>query len=360
VLSPSSTVALALVKERYNMQDAGGDPLLRDFEQRGAVNYAQEHLTYLLALIDDAQKAGRNAALGARPSEASYGFLVQLLWCRGVGSIQERFEEAANVVRSRLYEVRQQSIETPLGTFATAAEGVIALWKEFLSGLVQSDDLNVCFDALLRSGGDDVFRSVANAELRHLGRRGWDFCRVVRAHLLNDRLDSTEPHPGLNQSAETLELYKHLSKNPAFRESAESFRGDYEWVGQDLGLQQLQAEFDLEFSKLSSKDFSGPSEQDEPTSINVERVGMASVSPSREKAYRQYTQAVGNNPTQLNGATDYEVYDWLKEHSEGEPLPTFSTWSKYLREARKHYGNNKNTPRRGRATGKSIVRSNEI
>jgi hypothetical protein len=82
--------------------------------------------------------------------------------------------------------------------------------------------------------------------------------------------------------------------------------------------------------------------------------------PSREKAFRQYLQAVSNNPTQLNGATDREVYDWLEVHSEGERLPRFDTWSRYLREARDHYSAQKNTARTGRVTGKSVVSEDEI
>jgi hypothetical protein len=82
--------------------------------------------------------------------------------------------------------------------------------------------------------------------------------------------------------------------------------------------------------------------------------------PSREKAYRQYLDAVAKNPTQLNDETDRKVYDWLEEHAEGEALPVFGTWSKYLREARKHYQTNKHTARHGRETGKTVVRQDRI
>jgi hypothetical protein len=82
--------------------------------------------------------------------------------------------------------------------------------------------------------------------------------------------------------------------------------------------------------------------------------------PAREKAYRQYLDAVEKNPTLLSEATDREVYDWLQEHAEGEQLPTYATWSKYVREGRNHYGTSKHTPRTGRPTGKSVVRRDDI
>jgi hypothetical protein len=82
--------------------------------------------------------------------------------------------------------------------------------------------------------------------------------------------------------------------------------------------------------------------------------------PSHEKAYRQYKDATDKNPTQLNGATDREVYEWLQKHAEDEKLPSLDSWARYLRNARRHYGDQKNTPRAGRPTGKSVVRKDEI
>jgi len=85
------------------------------------------------------------------------------------------------------------------------------------------------------------------------------------------------------------------------------------------------------------------------------------LAPSHEIAFRQYLDAVEKNPTQLNGATDREVYDWLGNHVEaGEELPSFATWSRYLRKARDFYDAQKNTPRAGRAPGKSVVRQDQI
>jgi hypothetical protein len=86
----------------------------------------------------------------------------------------------------------------------------------------------------------------------------------------------------------------------------------------------------------------------------------ATVSPSRLKAYQQYTWAIKQNPA-LDGGTDREVYDWLSEHlDDGEQLPTFATWGRYVRKARTAHGTGKNTSRRGRQTGRSIVHPDEI
>src|SRR5262249_4638314 len=65
-------------------------------------------------------------------------------------------------------------------------------------------------------------------------------------------------------SAETLQLYQHLSENSDFREKAASFQGRYRWIQYDFDLVTMSQELKWEFANLSSEDFSGPSEQDEP------------------------------------------------------------------------------------------------
>jgi hypothetical protein len=88
---------------------------------------------------------------------------------------------------------------------------------------------------------------------------------------------------------------------------------------------------------------------------------VAKLAPSRMKAYGQYLDAMVKNPTELNGATDRVVYDWLKRHlEEDETLPTFATWSRYVRDAREFYETQKNLPRAGRLPGKSVVREDQI
>jgi hypothetical protein len=83
------------------------------------------------------------------------------------------------------------------------------------------------------------------------------------------------------------------------------------------------------------------------------------LSPSRHKAYGQYLWAVSRNAA-LVGATDRQVYDWLRENGKDESLATFATWGRYLREARAFHDAQKNTPRIGRKTGRSIARPEEI
>src|SRR5262249_35419053 len=78
------------------------------------------------------------------------------------------------------------------------------------------------------------------------------------------------------------------------------------------------------------------------------------LSPSRQKAYRQYLSAVARNP-ELVGATDRRVYEWLEAHlEEDDQLPSFLNWARYLRDARATYNASKHTRRAGRKTGRSI------
>jgi hypothetical protein len=92
----------------------------------------------------------------------------------------------------------------------------------------------------------------------------------------------------------------------------------------------------------------------------TEGASRPSLSPSRQKAYSQYLHAIQQD-TALAGATDRDVYDWLENNlDDGEDLPTFATWGKYVREARSAAGENKNRPRAGRDTGRSIVRPDQI
>ena len=78
-------------------------------------------------------------------------------------------------------------------------------------------------------------------------------------------------------------------------------------------------------------------------------------------AYAQYQRAEtalaeeGNNKP-----IDQECYDWLKSHNDGDTLPASDTWQRYVGGARKHLGQQKNTPRAGRDVGRSIVLSKNI
>src|SRR5262249_23061222 len=76
--------------------------------------------------------------------------------------------------------------------------------------------------------------------------------------------------------------------------------------------------------------------------------------PAREKAYSQWKWAIEQNAEFSDETTDHEVYKWLEEHWDGDKLPSFASWSRYLRNARRTHGESKYSPRRGR-TGRSIV-----
>lgn len=82
--------------------------------------------------------------------------------------------------------------------------------------------------------------------------------------------------------------------------------------------------------------------------------------PSRRRAYGQYLDAIRRNP-ELANATDRDVYNAVKEQLDtGERLPTFATWSKYVRECRTYHDTNKNGSRASREHSKSVVRCDEI
>lgn len=83
------------------------------------------------------------------------------------------------------------------------------------------------------------------------------------------------------------------------------------------------------------------------------------LSPSRSTALKQFLSACSQNAA-LVGATDREVYDWIRENCNVEDLPSFETWGRYLRDAKAAYGLSKNTSRNGRQRGRSIVRLDEI
>ena len=80
--------------------------------------------------------------------------------------------------------------------------------------------------------------------------------------------------------------------------------------------------------------------------------------PVRVKhAYGQYLSAL---PNVKDNPTDRDCYDWAVEHNEGSRLPAFDTWQRYVRQARQHYGQQKNTPLAGRDHGPSIARAEDL
>jgi len=95
------------------------------------------------------------------------------------------------------------------------------------------------------------------------------------------------------------------------------------------------------------------------------------LTPAGFKALSYYEIAQKNSENTL---TDQQAYDFLKTKQDdgslselisdpqlnGYKLPEFDTWSRYVRIARKALDRNKNTMRKGRETGKSVVREDEI
>lgn len=95
---------------------------------------------------------------------------------------------------------------------------------------------------------------------------------------------------------------------------------------------------------------------------------LQKLEPAARKAYLAYEWADSKAGRRL---TDEEAYEMLKE--EGIPegvgdagdltdydLPSFETWTKYVRNARAPLGEQKYKPRKGRHRGKSVVRDDEI
>lgn len=79
--------------------------------------------------------------------------------------------------------------------------------------------------------------------------------------------------------------------------------------------------------------------------------------PIYEAAFQAYKVAEKSLSAKC---TDKQAYDWLKDNAIADyDLPAFETWAKYVRKARKYYGDSKNTPRGGR-TGLSVKSSNDI
>lgn len=72
--------------------------------------------------------------------------------------------------------------------------------------------------------------------------------------------------------------------------------------------------------------------------------------PAQEKAYQSYWYAI-KKCSEIANKKDKDVYLWLKENGPADyDLPSFNTWSRYVRDGRKLHGTHKNSPRAGRET----------
>jgi hypothetical protein len=84
------------------------------------------------------------------------------------------------------------------------------------------------------------------------------------------------------------------------------------------------------------------------------------IPPCQQKAYGQWLDAIRRGPFSKEDL-DREVYGWVRDDlEEGESLPNYATWSRYVREVRKRLGESKYTPRAGRNAGRNVVRRRQL
>jgi hypothetical protein len=92
----------------------------------------------------------------------------------------------------------------------------------------------------------------------------------------------------------------------------------------------------------------------------TESAAVNELPPSCRRAYASFLRASEKNP---NLKTDEKIYNHLKTYGceayEGDKLPGFETWQRYLRTARRRHGAQKNSTRAGRPVGPSVVRSTQ-
>jgi len=90
---------------------------------------------------------------------------------------------------------------------------------------------------------------------------------------------------------------------------------------------------------------------------------IRSMQPSERKAYAAYEFDESKKGCQLEDKEAYELLcdDGIDEDEQaGYSLPSFATWSRYLRKARSRLGEQKHSRLASRATGKTVVRRDEI
>jgi hypothetical protein len=83
--------------------------------------------------------------------------------------------------------------------------------------------------------------------------------------------------------------------------------------------------------------------------------GLAFTSQRALRQYERAEEVLGEN------LTDDRAYRWLRSHTEPDdpPILDCETWKRYLRDGRRFYGIQKNSPRAGR-TGGSVVSIHDI
>jgi hypothetical protein len=103
------------------------------------------------------------------------------------------------------------------------------------------------------------------------------------------------------------------------------------------------------------------SEQQSPSPTS-DGEGSFDTLPHRVKtAFTQYMQAKDKCAAENDGSpTDHECYVWAKGHAEDGELPAEETWQRYVRQAHKHLGTQKHSPRGGQAQGHSVIQPRDV
>ncbi len=95
--------------------------------------------------------------------------------------------------------------------------------------------------------------------------------------------------------------------------------------------------------------------------VETQESATGHVKPPAIRAWQSYRRAMEAR-SDLADARDCAVYEWLGEQDPDPDykLPSFETWARHLRSARRYYRAQKNTPRIGRVTGRSVIPASAI
>jgi len=105
-----------------------------------------------------------------------------------------------------------------------------------------------------------------------------------------------------------------------------------------------------------------PAETEQKTPPVKEPAEDSGLTKAERLAYQSYEYAINTKEAELSEATDRQIHQWLKENGCSDPdycLPSFETWSRYVRQGRWVHATQKNTLRKGR-TGRSIAKVDQI
>lgn len=141
--------------------------------------------------------------------------------------------------------------------------------------------------------------------------------------------------------AETLREAAAKSPPPKIKHDFALWDISQEFLLTLRSLSRFQGEIDRQYRRSQV-------EEQKPSEIK-------GLSRRAEIAWKDYQDGIGKGKFANSPPTDREVWEWLLIHRrKGEDLPNFETWQRYIREARKFHGCQKNTPRAGREFGGSI------